>query len=885
MKKIYKYLFYGALLMTSKTWAQCINASLYPSGTVVIANTGTTTVTTCNFGGEYSVNSFTTAGSYIFNGTGGIGNYLTVTNNLNVPIASGFAPLGVVIPSAGLYRTHVSTTSACGTDGSCHTIAISASAFCTSTSQYPGSTIAINATSGALTTITTCNFGGEYSVDNFTTTGIYTVTATGGLGNYITIKNVAGTAVYASGLSPLSFNLPAAGLYRIHLAISAPPACGTDASCHTVIVTAPGAIIIPTAPANDLCANAITLTVPSTTAGTTVNATLESPTPVPCITSLSQAGVWYKVVGNGNQFGADLCATTWDSKIFVFTGTCGAWSCVTDDDDSGPICSGTSASVQWCSTLGTNYYILVTGYSASSAFNIAITQTVVAQPTVVVSASSASICSGATSTLTATGAVSYLWSGTLGTIASVSVSPSSTTVYTVTGTGVSCSTPNVKTYTLTVNSLPTITVNSGAICNGASFTMIPTGASTYTYSSGTAVVTPTTNTSYTVTGTSATGCIATSGVISSVVVNALPVITVNSGTICNGTSFTMIPGGASTYTYSSGSAVVAPTTNTSYTVTGTNAAGCVGTSGAICSVVVNALPIITVNSGAICNGASFIMIPAGASTYTYSSGSAVVAPTTNTSYTVTGTNAAGCIGTIGAVSSVVVNPLPIITVNSGAICNGASFTMIPGGASTYTFSSGSAVVAPTTNTSYTVSGTSLAGCLSTSGAISTVTVNALPLVTASASNTIICLGGSAVLTAASTATTYTWSSGATTMTTSVSPTVTTIYTVTVSDASSCIGSALITIDVSTCTNIIETIDNSISVFPNPSYGIINIVLTSTFANNSSVAIYDAIGKLVFTQDLGSEMNTLNISELKNGMYTFKVLNTDNIVKIGKIVKQ
>jgi hypothetical protein len=339
----------------------------------------------------------------------------------------------------------------------------------------------------------------------------------------------------------------------------------------------------------------------------------------------------------------------------------------------------------------------------------------------------------------------------------------------------------------TVNPLPTITVTGGSICNGSSFTMVPAGASTYTYSSGSAVVAPTTNTSYTVTGTSAAGCVSAIGAVALVAVNANPIITVSSGSICNGSSYTMIPGGASTYTYSSGTSVVAPTTNTSYTVTGTSAAGCVGLSGAVSSVVVNAIPVVTVNSGSICNGSSFTMVPAGASTYTYSSGTAVVAPTTNTSYTVTGTSAAGCASSSGAVSSVVVNAIPVVTVNSGAICSGASFTMVPAGASTYVYSGGSAIVSPAVNTSYTVTGTNAAGCTNT--AASTVTVNALPILTATSGS--ICSGNSFTMVPTG-AITYTYSGGSSI----VSPSVTTSYTVSGSNAAGCVSSIVKTITVS-----------------------------------------------------------------------------------------
>ena len=116
-----------------------------------------------------------------------------------------------------------------------------------------------------------------------------------------------------------------------------------------------------------------------------------------------------------------------------------------------------------------------------------------------------------------------------------------------------------------------IAVNSGSICSGKSFTLTPTGASTYTYSSGTNIVSPLTTTSYSVRGTSALGCVGSNTAISTVVVNASPVIAVNSGSICSGKSFTMIPSGASTYTYSSGTNIVSPLATTSYSVRGTSA--------------------------------------------------------------------------------------------------------------------------------------------------------------------------------------------------------------------------------------------------------------------------------------------------------------------------
>lgn len=89
----------------------------------------------------------------------------------------------------------------------------------------------------------------------------------------------------------------------------------------------------------------------------------------------------------------------------------------------------------------------------------------------------------------------------------------------------------------------------------------------------------------------------------------------------------------------------------------------------------------------------------------------------------------------GAVS-VTVTPFvsPTISVNSGAICSGSSFTMTPSGASTYTFSSGNAVVSPTISTTYSVTGTNSLGCVASNTAVASVTVSACSGTAAAALN-------------------------------------------------------------------------------------------------------------------------------------------------------
>jgi hypothetical protein len=170
----------------------------------------------------------------------------------------------------------------------------------------------------------------------------------------------------------------------------------------------------------------------------------------------------------------------------------------------------------------------------------------------------------------------------------------------------------------------------------------------------------------------------------------------------------------------------------------------------------------------------------------------VVSPTTTTSYTVTGTSIFGCVDLVGVVSTVTVNAIPSLTVNSGAICFGESFTLTPSGASTYTYSSGTSVISPTTTTNYTVTGTSALGCVDTVGVVSTVTVNPNPIISLSASSLSICVGGISTLTTSG-ALSYIWSTGETSGSISVSPIINTTYSVTGFNSFGCSSDTSITI--------------------------------------------------------------------------------------------
>jgi hypothetical protein len=118
-------------------------------------------------------------------------------------------------------------------------------------------------------------------------------------------------------------------------------------------------------PENDLCENAIAVAVPSLTAGSTLTATTDSEFPY-CDTSITAPGVWYTVVGTGNEITADTCYTgtaDYDSKISVYCPDCADPFCAGGNDDA-PDCFAGGSTITWCSETGETYYILVHGFSS-----------------------------------------------------------------------------------------------------------------------------------------------------------------------------------------------------------------------------------------------------------------------------------------------------------------------------------------------------------------------------------------------------------------------------------------------------------------------------------------------------------------------------------------
>ncbi len=370
--------------------------------------------------------------------------------------------------------------------------------------------------------------------------------------------------------------------------------------------------------------------------------------------------------------------------------------------------------------------------------------------------------------------------------------------------------------------------------------------------------------------------------------------TTSASSICVGANTTITAIGANTYVWNPGnftgsSITVSPTATTTYTVTGTDANGCVNT--ASTTVTVNPLPTVTANSsaGSVCAAESVTLTGGGASTYTWDNNvtdAVSFVPTATTQYMVTGTDSNGCVNT--ATTTVTVNPLPsvIATSTAAAVCAGSIVTLTGSGAATYTWDNNvtdAVSFVPTATTTYIVTGSDSLGCLNT--ASTTVTVNPLPILFVLASSQVYCSSDVAGALSAN-PTGGLWSGPGVTGN-SFDPSVagfglhSIVYTYT--DANSCSNSDSLIMTVNACVGINEITNvNLFSVYPNPAQSVINVKADATLLGSVYI-VYDNTGKVVLSGKLNSEKTTLEIDNLSEGIYMFSI--GENLNQTFKVIKE
>jgi hypothetical protein len=293
-----------------------------------------------------------------------------------------------------------------------------------------------------------------------------------------------------------------------------------------------------------------------------------------------------------------------------------------------------------------------------------------------------SICSGSSNTYSVTavsGATVYTWIKPVGWTGSSTSNIINTTAgsssgnLTVTASN-ACGTSAAQVLSVTVNANPTANAGSAQTitCINNSVILNGSGVTTYSWSgpgivSGGNTSSPLVNIagSYSLAG-STSGCNSNTATVIVSTDTTVPTVSITATTnsICIGNSTTLTASGASTYNWNTSSTatsiVVSPTTTTNYIVTGTNSVnGCTNTINK--SVGVNPLPVVTANTSAsiICGppfqGTATITAN-GASTYIWNTTAITtaiaVSPSVTTVYTVTGTDANGCVNSTPFTQSV-----------------------------------------------------------------------------------------------------------------------------------------------------------------------------------------------------------------------------------------
>ena len=399
------------------------------------------------------------------------------------------------------------------------------------------------------------------------------------------------------------------------------------------------------------------------------------------------------------------------------------------------------------------------------------------------------LCIGSDTTLNASGASTYLWSPITDlsdpSIFNPIASPTTTTAYTVTGTDLNnCS--NTSSVTITVNSLPTVTVsNDTTICLNDSIPLLAGGGITYQWSPGTGLsnanisspnASPLTNTSYTVVVENGNGCIDSGQV--NIAILSLPVVVAGPDTaICINECSNLIASGAGSYTWlpaaglsdpSISNPIACPTLTSQYIVEGTDGSGCRNTD--TVDVVINALPLVEAgNDTSMCSTDSVQLNASGANSYVWtppadlsdaSIANPFASPSSTSMYYVSGTDVNGCQNVDSLTISV--NSLPLISVsNDTTICDGDSAQLIASGGTIYSWTPAIGLTDPNianpisgaaTTSNYTVHVIDGFGCEDSATAV--ITVNSLPTIFAG-NDEDICLNDTAAI-AASGGLTYNW---------------------------------------------------------------------------------------------------------------------------------
>ncbi|MFH2140804.1 MAG: gliding motility-associated C-terminal domain-containing protein [Bacteroidota bacterium] len=310
------------------------------------------------------------------------------------------------------------------------------------------------------------------------------------------------------------------------------------------------------------------------------------------------------------------------------------------------------------------YFVTVTNSVTGCSSTTTDTVFSIALPVPVISGNFV-ICMFDTTTLIASGGDSYYWNtGYL--FDSLTISPLTNTLYSVTVTDTMTTCSAVAEDTVYVNLLPVVSVfGDTAICFGDSTQIIASGADNYLWNTGSIFdsiyVAPVIDSMFIVTGTnSSTSCMNSDTLF--IVVHELPVIGISPDTaICEGNSVDLFASGGFSYSWSPVTGLTDPNISdptatpeftTTYIVTVTTVFSCIDSANV--TVTVNDLPSFSLDGNNVsCNnfadGSVWVASVGGSTPYTYNwnitSTDSLITGLSGGTYSVTATNIYGCVNT------------------------------------------------------------------------------------------------------------------------------------------------------------------------------------------------------------------------------------------------
>ncbi|WP_310396415.1 reprolysin-like metallopeptidase [Hymenobacter sp.] len=266
-------------------------------------------------------------------------------------------------------------------------------------------TVPVGATTGPLAVTTPVSTG--VSATSFVVIPPPFVTA------FTPTAGAAGTVVvltgdFFTGATQVAFNGTAAPVFAVNSATQITVTVPAGATSGLIAVTALGGVgtsLVPftVPPPNDQCAAAIALACGQTVTGSTEDATAVGDPFGSCNTSVDGGGVFYAITGTGTNITVSTCnsGTNFDTKLFVYSGACGTYTCVRGNDDVSCSANSTSSAVTFSSVAGTVYRIFVSGFEGETG-SFALSATCAPPAPVVASLSPASGAAGTLVTLTGT---------------------------------------------------------------------------------------------------------------------------------------------------------------------------------------------------------------------------------------------------------------------------------------------------------------------------------------------------------------------------------------------------------------------------------------------------------------------------------------------------